>query len=162
MAPHRIARLTSPAVAALTAGALGALATVAASAPASAARSGAPPAAHVAAANVRIGTARNAQLGRTVLVTRGGRTLYTLSAERRGRFICTTRFCLSLWTPLTLPRGRRAVGVAHLGVVRRPDGRRQASFRGRPLYTFVRDRRRGDAMGEGFRDVGVWHAAVAP
>jgi hypothetical protein len=33
------------------------------------------------------------------------------------------------------------------------------SFRGGPLYTFTGDHKRGDAKGEGFKDVGVWHAA---
>ena len=36
-------------------------------------------------------TAHNATLGRTILVTRNGLTLYSLSAERHGRFICTRR-----------------------------------------------------------------------
>lgn len=111
---------------------------------------------------VHVGTARNAHLGVRVLVTSRGRTLYTLSAEVHGRFICTSRSCLALWKPLVLPHDDRAVGVAHLGAIRRPDGRRQATYRGHPLYTFAQDARKGDAKGEGFRDVGTWHAARAP
>jgi predicted lipoprotein with Yx(FWY)xxD motif len=33
------------------------------------------------------------------------------------------------------------------------------TFRGAPLYTFYLDHKRGDAGGEGFKDVGTWHAA---
>ena len=104
-------------------------------------------------------TATNATLHRTVLVTGAGKTLYSLSAETHGRFICTDRSCLALWTPLVVPHGTTPAGVATLATVRRPDGRTQVTYRGRPLYTFNEDRRPGDAKGNGFKDVGTWLAA---
>jgi predicted lipoprotein with Yx(FWY)xxD motif len=105
-----------------------------------------------------VATATNAKLHETVLVTTAQRTLYTLSAERRGRFVCV-KGCLSFWTPLTVAAGRTPSGAAGLGAVTRPGGTRQVTFRGLPLYTFNGDHRRGDANGEGVKDVGVWHAA---
>jgi Secreted repeat of unknown function len=87
--------------------------------------------------------------------------LYSLSAERRGRFICTTSFCLSLWKPLVIPRGVKPTGVKGLATVKRPDGKRQVAFRGAPLYRFVQDMKPGDVKGNGFRDVGVWRPVVA-
>jgi predicted lipoprotein with Yx(FWY)xxD motif len=107
-----------------------------------------------------VSTAKNASLGKTVLVNRRGLTLYSLNVERRGRFICTDSTCLSFWTPLVVPKGTTPTGVAGLATVKRRDGRIQVAYRGRPLYTFYLDRKRGDAGGEGFEDVGVWHAAV--
>lgn len=104
-------------------------------------------------------TARDAKLGKTVLVSTKGLTLYSLSAERRGRFICTNSFCLSLWTPLVVPKGTAPVGVRGLGTLRRPDGRVQVTYRGGPLYTFVEDHKPGDIKGNGFKDVGIWHPA---
>ena len=101
-------------------------------------------------------TAHNAKLGKTILVTRGGLTLYSLSAERHGRFICTTAFCLSLWKPLVVARGVTPTGVKGLGVVKRPDAKRQVAFRGAPLYRFVQDMKPGQVKGNGFKDVGVW------
>jgi predicted lipoprotein with Yx(FWY)xxD motif len=41
-------------------------------------------------------TVSNKALGKKILVNRNGRTLYSLSVERKGRFICTTSMCLSL------------------------------------------------------------------
>jgi predicted lipoprotein with Yx(FWY)xxD motif len=109
-----------------------------------------------------VGTARNGKLHHTVLVNGKGLTLYALSAERSGRLICTDKTCLSFWTPLVVPRGARPTGtVKSLATIRRRDGKRQVTYRGRPLDTFNDDRRRGDAMGEGFKDVGIWHAVVA-
>lgn len=103
-------------------------------------------------------TANSPSLGRTVLTANSGRTLYTLSAEKNGVFICKGG-CLSTWTPLIVARGVKPTGPVALGTVKRPDGRRQVTFKGRPLYTFATDSRKGDANGEGIRDVGTWHAA---
>jgi len=104
---------------------------------------------------------RNPTLGKRILVTRSGMTLYSLSAERRGRFICTTSACISLWKPLTVPAGVKPTGTSGLATVRRPDGKRQVAFKGAPLYRFVQDMKPGDAMGNGFRDVGVWRPVAA-
>ena len=101
-------------------------------------------------------TAHNAMLGKTILVNRSGLTLYSLSAERRGRFICTTAFCLSLWKPLVVAPGVKPTGVSGLTVVKRPDAKRQVAFRGAPLYRFVQDTKPGQVKGNGFKDVGVW------
>ena len=103
-------------------------------------------------------TANNPTLHTKVLVNRKGLTLYSLSVEQRGRFICTGS-CLSLWTPLVVPKGTTPTGALHLGTVRRPDGRAQVSYRGRPVYTFSEDRKAGDVKGNGFKDVGVWRPA---
>jgi predicted lipoprotein with Yx(FWY)xxD motif len=112
-------------------------------------------------ATLRVATAQNATLGKRILVTTSGRTLYSLSAETRGRFICTTG-CTSTWPPLILKGGAKPTGVRGLGSIKRPDGRRQVTYKGKPLYRFASDRKKGDAKGEGFKDVGTWHAAVAP
>jgi predicted lipoprotein with Yx(FWY)xxD motif len=98
-------------------------------------------------------------LGKTVLVNRAGLTLYSLSAETKGRFICTGS-CLSLWHPLVGHAGQKPTGARSLGTIRRSNGQTQVTYRGKPLYTFTGDHKRGDAKGEGFKDVGVWHAAV--
>ena len=105
-------------------------------------------------------TAQNRSLDKTVLVDRRGKTLYTLSAETHGRFICTTKVCLSLWTPLVVAHGTTPAGAKLLATVRRPDGRTQVTYRGRPLYTFTEDTKTGDVKGNGFKDVGTWLAAT--
>jgi predicted lipoprotein with Yx(FWY)xxD motif len=103
--------------------------------------------------------AMNKQLGHRILTNLKGRTLYSLSVEKNGRFICDVKACLTLWKPLTVPAGVKPLGPVHLGTIVRPDGRTQVTYRGLPLYRFTGDTRPGDVTGEGFRDVGVWHAA---
>ena len=107
-----------------------------------------------------VSTMHSKTLGATILVNSRGRSLYSLSVERHGRFICKTSACLSLWTPLTVRKGTKPTGVAGLGTVKRPDGKIQVAFRGAPLYTFSQDMKRGDVKGNGFKDVGVWRVVV--
>ena len=107
-----------------------------------------------------VSTAHNKTLGKTILVNSRGRSLYSLSVERHGRFICKTSSCLSIWRPLTVRKGTKPTGVAGLGTVRRPDGKIQVAYRGAPLYTFSQDMKRGDVKGNGFKDVGVWRVVV--
>lgn len=101
----------------------------------------------------------NPTLGRTILTTTKGRTLYSLSAETNGRFICTGA-CASTWRPLVVPAGVKPTSPVKLGTIERPDGRAQVTFKGRPLYSFSGDSKAGDVNGEGIKDVGTWHAAV--
>src|SRR5690348_11475779 len=82
------------------------------------------------AATVKTGHA----LGKTVLVTRAGMTLYSLSAETHGRFVCTGS-CLSVWHPLVVRRGQKPTGSRSLGTIRRPNGPTQVTYKGKPLYT---------------------------
>src|SRR3954454_75006 len=74
--------------------------------------------------------------GKTVLVNRTGRTLYSLSAETKGRFICTAG-CGSTWHPLLRARAQKPTGAHSLAPIRRPDGKPQVPFKGKPLYTFA-------------------------
>ena len=104
--------------------------------------------------------ANSASLGKTVLIANNGLTLYTLSAEKHGAFICKGS-CLKDWHPLAVAKGVKPTGPVALGTIKRPDnGLRQVTFEGRPLYTFDDDNKKGDANGEGFKDVGTWHAAT--
>ena len=120
-------------------------------------------------ANTTVQSANNSKLGTSVLVNSKGMTLYTLSAEKGGRFICTmsskvpggSASCLSVWHPLTVAMGSMPTGASQLGTTTRPDnGATQVTWHGHPLYTFAGDKAPGDASGNGFKDVGVWKAAT--
>jgi predicted lipoprotein with Yx(FWY)xxD motif len=98
----------------------------------------------------------------TILVDSKGMTLYHLSAEHGGKFICTSTGCTGIWHPLTIVAGSTPTGgVAALGTVKRPDGTLQVTYKGAPLYTFAQDQRPGETKGQGFKDVGTWMAATA-
>jgi predicted lipoprotein with Yx(FWY)xxD motif len=114
----------------------------------------------VGATTKRVVKEANSQaIGGTVLTANNGLTLYSLSAETHGTFICTGS-CLKTWFPLVVARGVKPTGPVALGTIKRPDGKRQVTFNGKPLYTFDGDSKKGDANGEGIKDVGTWHAAT--
>lgn len=116
------------------------------------------PAARATQSRTVVKKANNRVLGEVILTNLKGHTLYTLSAEVKGHFICTGA-CVSEWHPLVVAKGVKPLGPTRLGLVKRPEGTMQVTFKGRPLYAFVGDRKAGQANGEGFRDVGTWHAA---
>jgi len=108
-----------------------------------------------------IKTAFVSSLHATALVDAGGMTLYHLTGEGNGKFICTSSACLGVWHPVTVASGVKPSGsVASLSTVKRPDGTTQVTFEGAPLYTFTQDTKPGQASGQGFKDVGTWMVAT--
>jgi predicted lipoprotein with Yx(FWY)xxD motif len=106
------------------------------------------------------GEATAPKLHKTVLTNTKGLTLYTLSGETHGKFICTTAECLKAWPPLLVTRGTTPKGPVKLGTIKNPEGKTQVTFKGMPVYTFEGDSKKGEANGEGLKDVGVWHAVT--
>jgi predicted lipoprotein with Yx(FWY)xxD motif len=107
-------------------------------------------------------TASVSSLGASVLVDAQGLTLYHLSGEQNGKWICTSAACVKVWHPLAAPTGGSPSGsVGSLASVKRPGGAMQLTFKGMPLYTFAGDTKAGDAKGQGIKDVGVWTAVSA-
>jgi predicted lipoprotein with Yx(FWY)xxD motif len=83
-------------------------------------------------------------------------TLYRLSGEQNGKFICTSSACLQVWHPLSASAGTPSGSVGSLATVKRPDGTEQVTYKGAPLYTFAQDQKPGDTKGQGIKDVGTW------
>lgn len=107
-------------------------------------------------------TAPVASLGSSVLVDARGLTLYHLSGEQNGKWICTSAGCVAAWHPLVAAAaGAPSGSVSSLGTVKRPGGSLQVTYKGMPLYTFAGDTKAGEAKGQGIKDVGVW-TAVTP
>lgn len=99
----------------------------------------------------------------TVLVDAKGRALYRSDQEKNGMVLCDGA-CLSFWQPLTVSGNPKAPSLkGTLATVRRPDGGRQVTYRGRLLYSFKLDKP-GKVTGDGFKDAFggqkfTWHVA---
>jgi len=102
-------------------------------------------------------------LGR-VLVDARGRTLYLFEKDTRGRSACYGA-CAAYWPPLVSaakPQPGNGVRASLLGVTKRKDGKRQVTYAGHPLYTYVGDTKAGMMTGEGLTDFGgTWDAVAA-
>jgi predicted lipoprotein with Yx(FWY)xxD motif len=106
------------------------------------------------------GEATAPSLHKTVLTDTKGLTLYTLSGETNGHFICTTATCLKAWPPLLVTPDTKPTGPVKLGTIKNPEGKAQVTYKGMPVYTFEGDSKKGQATGNGLDDVGVWHAVT--
>ncbi len=89
-----------------------------------------------------------------VLVDSSGAALYTPDQEANGMIECASSECTAIWKPVTA-RGGNPTGPAdiqgELGTVKRPDGDTQATFDGKPLYSFTQEGP-GEVTGNGFKD----------
>ncbi len=102
-----------------------------------------------------------------VLVDARGAALYAADQEADGMVACTGA-CTAIWDPLTVGAGRPTAGgdvTGKLGVMMRPDGARQVTFDGRPLYRFLQDPDAGVVTGNGVADsfgghAFTWHVAT--
>ena len=87
----------------------------------------------------------------SVLVDSRGSALYTPDQESNGMIRCTGE-CLSFWIPLDASSPTKGAGVdGRLATLKRPDGTRQVTLGGKPLYRFVDDSP-GKVTGDGFKD----------
>lgn len=89
-----------------------------------------------------------------VLTDAKGMTLYVFDEDKPGVSACYDK-CLENWPPLAAPAGGQAVG--DFSVVKRKDGSGQWAYKGKPLYTWHKDKAPGDVSGDGVRD--IWHLA---
>lgn len=91
--------------------------------------------------------------GTQVLADSEGRTLYTAEVEK-SRIRCTGA-CTAFWDPVAASANEARSASADLdldlGVVNRPDGDRQLTFNGLPLYSFTEEGA-GQLDGDGFVD----------
>jgi len=99
-------------------------------------------------------------LGR-VLVDAHGHTLYLFGKDRNGKSACSGA-CAAAWPPLIAtarPRAGTGATASRLGTTRRADGRLQVTYNHHPVYTFVKDTRKGQTNGEGLTAFGgTWNA----
>jgi predicted lipoprotein with Yx(FWY)xxD motif len=103
-----------------------------------------------------------------VLVDTQGAALYASEEEAGGMVVCVDG-CTTIWEPLTLSGDAEPTApeslAADLGVLERPDGTRQVTLDGRPLYRFTEDPGPGTVTGNGFADTFdgqafTWHVAT--
>jgi predicted lipoprotein with Yx(FWY)xxD motif len=95
--------------------------------------------------------------GTAVVTNAKGMTTYWFVPDTSTTSKCTGS-CATYWPPVTGPATAGSGVTGTLGTITRPDGTKQATYDGHPLYTYVGDTAAGQATGNGKNlSGGVWY-----
>lgn len=100
-------------------------------------------------------TAANVSAGEKALTDEKGMTLYTFDKDANGVSVCYGP-CAAKWPPFLA--GDSAKAKKDWSTTTRKDGSKQWMYNNKPLYTWIKDKKPGDATGDGVK--GVWHTAT--
>jgi predicted lipoprotein with Yx(FWY)xxD motif len=86
-------------------------------------------------------------------------TVYLFEGDKGQSSSCTGA-CASVWPPVSgMPHAMAGAMAADLGTVKRSDGTAQVTYKGHPLYLYVKDKDDEDAYGQGLKQFGAeWYA----
>jgi predicted lipoprotein with Yx(FWY)xxD motif len=94
--------------------------------------------------------------GAKIYTDANGMTLYTFDKDEAGKSNCYDK-CAANWPPLKAEADAKAEG--EWTIVDRTDGTKMWAYDGKPVYTFIKDKKAGDMNGDGVGD--VWHTVKA-
>ncbi len=106
---------------------------------------------------------RKTSIGNAI-TTSSGLTLYLFRGDSGTTSKCYGK-CAIYWPPLLTsgkPVASGRVDASLLGTTKRSDGKLQVTFKGHPLYTFLEDKKPGQATGEGSKAFGAQWYGLAP
>ncbi len=96
----------------------------------------------------------------SVLVDGNGMSLYAYLRDTPGKSNCDAQ-CQATWRPL-MATGKiitgSGVNIQNTGVILLPNGSRQVTYLGAPLYLFTQDEKPGDVNGQGYD--GAWYLVI--
>ena len=85
-----------------------------------------------------------------------GMTLYYFKKDTAGKSACEGP-CVENW-PLYYRETvapKDGLAASDFGSITRPDGKKQTTYKGMPLYYFAKDKKPGDTLGQGVKD--AWY-----
>ncbi len=85
-----------------------------------------------------------------------GMTLYTYDKDSKDVSNCSGQ-CLVNWPPYLVTGSAPTNLPANLGTFTNVEGKLQYTWKGMPLYYYIKDTAKGDVNGDGV--LGVWHVA---
>jgi predicted lipoprotein with Yx(FWY)xxD motif len=117
-----------------------------------------PPGAESGAAVLTVATAP--KVG-AILVDAKGFTVYDFHKDK-GTVSSCYGACAGVWPPVLTegaPQSGEGASSSKLGTTKRKDGTMQVTYAGHPLYTYVADKKPGEANGHDFSSYGAqWYA----
>ena len=91
-------------------------------------------------------------------------TVYLFEADKGTSSACSGA-CAKAWPPVTTegePTTAGGAASADVGTTVRPDGTKQVTYKGHPLYFFEKDEDSGDAYGQGSKAFGAGWYVMKP
>lgn len=104
------------------------------------------------------------KLGTVLAAGKKKLTVYLFEADKGSESACYGA-CAKAWPPVTSAAAASALGAAQaadLGTITRTDGTKQVTYKGHPLYFFVKDGDAGDAYGQGSKAFGASWYVLSP
>jgi len=112
-------------------------------------------------AAVTVGSKHAKKLGTILAAGSKHLTVYLFEADHGTTPTCTGT-CEQVWPPVKASGHVGTAGAANtadLGTTTRPDGTKQVTYKGHPLYYYAKDGDSGDAYGQGIKSFGAdWYA----
>jgi predicted lipoprotein with Yx(FWY)xxD motif len=94
--------------------------------------------------------------GTKIFTDAKGMTLYTYDKDSKGTSTCYDK-CAKNWPPLKASAKAKPMG--EWTVVKRKNGAHMWAYDGKPVYTFIKDKKAGDTNGDGVGE--MWHMLKA-
>jgi len=99
-----------------------------------------------------------------MIVDSRGLTLYLFEADTGNASTCSGA-CAQTWPPLLTkgaPQAGNGAAAGQLGTTARPDGTKQVTYAGHPVYYYAGDTKPGDTSGEGINSFGAGWDMLTP
>jgi predicted lipoprotein with Yx(FWY)xxD motif len=107
-------------------------------------------------------TTKHGKLGTVLAYGPKHLTVYLFERDSGPHSTCTGP-CAAAWPPVTgKPSAGGSAVAADLGTTKRSDGTMQITYKGHPLYLFIKDKDDEDAYGEGVKAFGAEWYALSP
>lgn len=117
--------------------------------------------------SVALVTTKHTKLGTVLGAGPKKLTVYLFAADTASKSACMGA-CAKVWPPVTTSGQAQAGGhamAADLGTITRDDGTMQVTYKGHPLYFYIKDVKDGDAgdtYGQGLKSFGADWYVLAP
>jgi predicted lipoprotein with Yx(FWY)xxD motif len=115
------------------------------------------------ASNAVLVSTKHGALGTVLAVGPKKLTAYLFEGDKGTASACGGA-CAGVWPPVMAGSAKAGGGASgsQLGTISRPDGTKQVTYNGHPLYFFARDKDSGDSYGQGVKSFGAAWYALAP
>ena len=162
MHPSRYAAVASILAAGLIAGCGSSATTTTHAQPAAAVQSSTTAAGAGTAAPAALVSTKHDKLGTVLAYGPKHMTVYLFEGDSGSRSTCTGA-CAAAWPPVIgKPSAGGTAVAADLATTKRTDGTLQVTYKGHPLYLFIKDKDAGDAYGQGVKAFGAEWYALSP